>query len=136
MTIPRASLEAYLDDALGEKETVEVEQALRQSEPLRKQLRALMAERDRGEHSITAIWRRERLSCPTRDQLGSFLLQALDPDLNHYIDFHLNVIACAFCQANLADLRSKQEEEPRVRQRRQRFFESSAGLLKAGRARS
>jgi hypothetical protein len=135
MTIPRANLEAYLDDALGEKETVEVEQALRQSEPLRLQLRALMAERDRGEHSINAIWRRERLSCPGRDQLGSYLLQALDPDLHHYIDFHLTVIGCAFCQANLADLRALQVEEPRVRQRRQRFFESSAGLLKAGRAR-
>ena len=136
MSIARATLEAYLEDALGEKETAEVEQALRASEPLRKQLRALMQERDRGEHSISAIWRRERLSCPSRDQLGSYLLKVLDPQAQEYIDFHLNEISCSFCQANLADLQAKQEQEPRTRQRRQRFFESSAGLLKAGRARS
>lgn len=132
----RATLEAYLEDALGEKETAEVEQALRQSEPLRKQLRALMLERDRGEHSISAIWRRERLSCPSRDQLGSYLLKALDPDMHEYVQFHLNVISCSFCQANLADLQAKQDQEPRTQQRRRRFYESSAGLLKAGKARS
>lgn len=131
----RATLESYLDDALGEKETAEIEQALRTSEPLRQQLRALMQERDRGEHSISAIWRRERLSCPSRDQLGSYLLQAVDPDLRDYIDFHLRVISCAFCQANLADLQARQEEEPHSQARRRRFFESSAGLLKAGRDR-
>jgi hypothetical protein len=136
MAINRATLEAYLEDALGEKETAEVEQTLRQSEPLRKQLRALMQERDRGEHSISAIWRRERLSCPSRDQLGSYLLKAVDPAVSEYIQFHLNVISCSFCQANLADLQAKQEEEPRSQQRRRRIFESSAGLLKAGRNRS
>src|SRR2546429_6996730 len=33
--------------------------SLRESEPLRRRLRALMQERDRGDHSIGAIWRRE-----------------------------------------------------------------------------
>jgi hypothetical protein len=130
--ITREQLAGYLDDALGDSETARVEQALRQSEVLRRQLRVVMLERDRGEHSIGAIWRRRRLSCPTREQLGSYLLQVLDPDLHDYIDFHLRTVACSYCLANLADLQSLQSEPaPKVRERRRRIFESSAGLLHA-----
>ena len=50
-----------------------MEQALRESEALQRTLRALMQERDRGEHSIGAIWRRERLTCPSREQIGTVL---------------------------------------------------------------
>src|SRR5215470_536026 len=94
-TISRAQLDGYLDDALSETETVQVEQALRQSEALRRQLRAVMQERDRGEHSIGAIWRRRRLSCPSREQLGSYLLQVLEPEHQDYLDFHLKTIGCS-----------------------------------------
>jgi hypothetical protein len=130
----REHLRAYLDDALSDTETAQVEQALRNSEALRRLLRNLIQERDRGEHSIGAIWRRERLSCPTRDQLGSYLLQVLDPGLQDYIDFHLRTIACPYCQANLADLQSRQREsDTQVKARRRRFYESSAGYLQTTR---
>lgn len=130
-TISRAQLNDYLDDALGDAETAQVEQALRESEPLRRSLRALMQERDRGEHSIGAIWRRERLSCPSREELGSFLLQVLEPDLQDYIEFHLRTVTCPYCLANLGDLEALQREaEPQTKKRRQRYFESSAGLLR------
>jgi hypothetical protein len=123
-------LAGYLDDALDEKETARIEQELRRSEPLRLQLRQLMQERDRGEHSIGAIWRRQRLSCPSREQLGSYLLRALDDDLYDYLEFHLQTIGCAFCLANLADLQAQQREaSAQVQQRRRRYFQSSAGLL-------
>jgi len=132
--ITRAQLTAYLDDALADAETAQVEQALRESEPLRRTLRALIQERDRGEHSIGAIWRRERLSCPSRELLGNFLLQVLEADQADYIDFHIKTVSCPFCQANLADLQALQKESaPQVQKRRQRFFESSAGLLRPGR---
>jgi hypothetical protein len=131
--ISRAQLDSYLDDALSETETVRVEEALRQSEPLRRQLRIAIQERDRGEHSLGAIWRRRRLSCPTREQLGSYLLQALDADVQDYLDFHLKTVGCAYCLANLADLQSlHQQSGPKQQARRRRFFESSAGLLPAG----
>ena len=129
----REQLAGYLDDALSETETAQVEQALRQSEPLRQQLRGLMQERDRGEHSVGAIWRRKRLSCPSRDELGSYLLGALETDHQDYLEFHLRTIGCSFCLANLADLESLQKEPPtKVKERRRRFFESSAGYLKVG----
>ena len=59
--ITRAQLHAYLEDTLNDQETARVEQALRDSEPLRRALRALIQDRDRGEHSIGAIWQRQRL---------------------------------------------------------------------------
>jgi DNA-binding phage protein len=130
----RAQLAGYMDDALGEAETTHIEQALRQSEPLRQQLRELIQERDRGDHSLGAVWRRQRLSCPTRDQLGSYLLKVLEKEQQDYIHFHLHTIACSFCQANLADLEARQKESaPQVKERRRRFFQSSAGLLQTGR---
>src|SRR5262245_9935020 len=128
--ITRETLRVYLDDALTEPESARVEQALRSSEALRGQLRLVMQERDRGDHSLGAVWRRARLTCPSREQLGSYVLQVLDPALQDYVDFHLRTVACPFCQANLTDLQSRQQEAtPQVQQRRRRFFASSAGLL-------
>src|SRR5437868_11633278 len=128
--ITREQLHAYLDDALSDAEAAQVEQALRESEPLRRSLHLAMQERDRGEHSLGAVWRRERLTCPTREQLGSYLLQVLDEAYQDYLDFHLNTVGCPFCNANLADLRALQQEPaPRARERRRRFFETSAGYL-------
>ena len=128
--ISRAQLQSYLEDALGEAETSEIEQTLRKSEALRRMLRLIMQEKDRGEHSLGAIWCRERLSCLSREHLGSYLLQALDTAHRDYIDFHIRTIGCSFCSANLADLQSLHKEPaPKAQARRRRFFESSAGYL-------
>src|SRR5262249_44234837 len=83
--ISREQLNGYLDDALSDAETARVEDALRHSEPLRKQLRALMQERDRGEHSVGAVWRRHRLSCPNREHLGGYLMGILDSEFHDYV---------------------------------------------------
>ena len=129
-TITREQLHAYLDDALSESETARVEQALRGSDPLRRQLQQAMQERDRGDHSLGAVWRRERLTCPSRETLGSFLLQVLDEGEQDYLDFHLKSVGCPYCIANLADLEAQQQEAaPQARERRRRFFQTSAGLL-------
>ena len=108
--ITREQLSAYLDDALGEQESARVELALRESEPLRQSLRQAMQERDRGDHSLGAIWRRERLTCPTREHLGSYVLDVLDDGQRDYLTFHLEQICCPYCGANLADLRAQQAE--------------------------
>ena len=128
--ISREQLHAYLDDALSDAETAKVEQALRDSEALRRSLRQAMQERDRGEHSLGAVWRRERLTCPTREQLGSYLLQTLDDAEQDYVDFHLRTIGCPFCVANLADLEHRRQEvAPETRQRRRRFYETSLTVI-------
>jgi anti-sigma factor RsiW len=131
--ITREQLHAYLDDALSDPETARVEQALRDDESLRKLLRQTMQERDRGDHSLGAVWRRERLTCPSREQLGSYLLRVLDEAEQDYIAFHVNTVGCPFCAANLADLEALQQEAaPRgAKDRRRRFFQSSASYLQA-----
>lgn len=128
--ITRHTLRAFIDDALTETEAARVEQSLRNSEPLRKMLQAVMQERERGDHSIGAIWRHARLTCPSREQLGSYVLQVLEPGLQDYVEFHLQTVACPFCQANLADLESRQQEASKhTQERRRRFFTSSRGFL-------
>jgi hypothetical protein len=51
-----------------------------------------------------------------------------------YLDFHLNDMGCRFCRANLDDLKSAQAAGQQASEtRRQRYFESSAGLLRSKR---
>jgi hypothetical protein len=128
--ITEQTLRAYLDDTLGEAETAHIERELRASEALRGQLRDLLAAGDRGEHSVGAIWRRHRLTCPTREQLGSFLLDVLEPAHRDYVAFHLDVVGCPFCQANLADLKNLDRDAAPAQNFRRRVFDSSANLLK------
>jgi hypothetical protein len=103
--ITRQMLRDYLHDALPDQELVAVEKALRESAKLRAVYKEVVEQEDRGEHTVGAIWRRERVSCPSRDQLGSYVLGAGDPELLDYITFHLTTIGCPYCQANLDDLK-------------------------------
>ena len=128
-TVTREHLRAFLDDALSDCETASLEQLLRSDDKLRQELKVIVQERDRGDHSVGAIWRQERLTCPSREQLGSFLLEVLDESQAGYVEFHLNVIGCSFCQANLDDIKNHQMATPQASQRRRKYYQSSAGLL-------
>jgi hypothetical protein len=126
-----ADLEMYLDEAMPPEEMVRVELALRDDPELAARLAAINGRRDAGVHSLGEIWRRHRLSCPSREQLGSHLLGALPPELDDYIRFHLDTIGCRLCRANLTDLKRRQQEAPEaVETRRRRYFQSSVGRLK------
>jgi hypothetical protein len=125
------ALRAYLLDALPAERMARVEKALRDSSELRDRLESVRQGReDVGLHSLGAIWRRSRLTCPSRQQLGSLLLDALDPELAEYLRFHIEVVACPFCEANLADLKGKTESStPAARSRHARILHSSRHLL-------
>ncbi len=129
-----ATLRAYLTDELPAGTLARVEKALRDSAELRARLEEVRHDRgEAGLHSLGAIWRRNRLTCPTRQQLGSLLLEVLDPDLADYIRFHIDVVGCPFCQANLADLEGKAETTtPAAQTRRQQIVQSSRHLLNGG----
>jgi len=129
--ITQSDLQAYLDEALPPDEMAAVEAELRSRPDLLRQLAAINGRRDAGVHSVGEIWRRQRLSCPPRQQLGSHLLGALDEGHAAYIDFHLNVVGCRYCQANLEDLRRQQDETAEtVKTRRTKYFQSTAGHLR------
>jgi hypothetical protein len=88
-----------------------------------------MRRRDQGGHTVGEIWRRDRLSCPTRATLGSHLLGVLDESLNQYVEFHLETIGCRLCNAVIIELEESRQSQPANNHRRKRYFESSAGML-------
>jgi anti-sigma factor RsiW len=125
-----AELEAYLDEALPADEMARIETALRTNSELAARLAAINARRDSGVHSLGDIWRRHRITCPDRTELGSFLLGVLETGHAAYVRFHLEVVGCRLCQANLADLQQQQAEAAGAASRRRRYLKSSAGLLR------
>lgn len=131
-TIDDDTLRAYLGEALPPVEMARVEKLLRESAKLRAQLERVRSNRaDPNLHSLGAIWRRSRLTCFSREQLGSYLLDVLDPELSDYVAFHIELVECPYCRANLDDLKSKaQTPSPTEQDRRRRIFHSSRGLLR------
>lgn len=126
----RLDLEAYMEEALDAHEMTRIEAALRNDPTLVARMMELGRQREEGQHSLGAIWRRHRASCPNRQTLGGFLLEALAPEEADYVYFHVTEIGCRACQANLKDLESLQaSDSPPVQTRRKRYFETSAGLL-------
>jgi hypothetical protein len=128
---------AYLDEGLPAESMAAIEDALRNDAQLMLQLKEIVARRDSGVHSLGEIWRRYRLSCPTREQLGSHLLGILPEEEADYIRFHVETIGCRYCQANLDDLKSQQAAAAKdahgeqTTRRRKKYFQSSAGHLHA-----
>lgn len=125
------TLRQYLAESLPPTEMARVEKAMRDSAELRDRLEHVRHERsDPNLHSLGAIWRRARLTCVNREQLGSFLLDVLEPEVSSYVKFHVEVVECPFCTANLADLSAKsQPATPVDQERRRRIFHTSRGLL-------
>jgi hypothetical protein len=129
--LSEAELEAYLDEALPMEAMAEIERALRKDAKLAEKLAGINGRRDAGVHTVGEIWRRHRLSCPTREQLGSYLLRALEADLAAFVRFHVEVSGCRTCRANLDDLNRRRTDEPAaVEGRRKKYFQSSAGHLR------
>ena len=127
-----SDLEAFLDESLPVERMAAIEDALRHSEALQRQLTAVNGRRDAGVHSLGEIWRRHRLSCPTREQLGSYLLGVLSREAAGYVKFHVEIVQCRLCAANLDDLRAQQlaSEADATTKRQHRYFQSSAGYLR------
>lgn len=123
-------LEAYLEEALPAADMARVESAVRQEPELLRRLADAIGRREAGAHSVGEIWRRHRLSCPTRTELGGFLLGTLAREANAYVRFHIELIGCRYCTANLDDLQRQQQEAAAATvSRRTRYFQSSAGYL-------
>jgi hypothetical protein len=123
---------AYLEESLSGEVMATIENELRRDSELRDRLSALIAQRESGVHSVGDIWRRNRLSCPSREELGSYLLGAMMDDAAQYVQFHIEQIGCRYCQANLEDLKAAEESSANaanVQQRRNRFFQSSVGRI-------
>jgi hypothetical protein len=127
-----SELEAFLDESLPVERMAVIEDALRQSDELQQRLTAINGRRDAGVHSLGEIWRRHRLSCPSREQLGSYLLGVLTREMADYTKFHLETVGCRYCLASIVDLKAQQSaaEAEIAERRRHKYFQSSAGYLR------
>ena len=124
-----STLLAYIEESLPADVMARIETALRSDDALRKQLGLVISRRDSGVHTVGDIWRRHRLSCPSREDLGSYLLGAMMDDQADYIKFHLEQIGCRYCQSNLDDLSGSHHRDAVVA-RRKKYFQSSVGRLR------
>jgi hypothetical protein len=134
-SIRQNDLDAFLDEALPSEEMARIEQALRNDGHLKERLAETIARRDNGDISIGSLWRSHRLSCPARDELCGLLLGVLPDDAADYIKFHIEVVGCRTCRANLDDLASRQAEAVNgnvedADSRRRKYFQSSVGHLR------
>lgn len=77
--------------------------------------------------TVAKVWRNRRLTCLKRSTLGSYLLDVLENPWKEYTQFHLDVVGCPICVANLQDLESEQEDEPAISN--DQIFQSSVGFL-------
>ena len=124
-----AELFAYLDEDLEAGRMTDIEHELRADPTLHKRLTALRANTSAGNHSLGAIWQSHHVSCPNREDLGNFLLGILPPDQLAFVKTHLEINGCRRCQANVDDLQQQSETRALTQDRRQRYFQSSAGYL-------
>lgn len=131
MSYSNAELFSYLDEAASPERMAAIEEELRSDDELRNRVAGLVAGRDAGLHSLGEVWRRRRLTCPTREELGSFLLGVLDKGHAEYVRFHLEVIECRLCTASLEDLQNQHatSASEEIGARRERYFQSSVGRL-------
>ena len=80
------------------------------------------------ENLLTDLWEYHRFSCPKRNTIGAYMLGTLDSDWHKYVEFHLNILGCRFCRANLDDLQS-QSQETKQEAFQARIMESTVGFL-------
>ena len=126
-----AELEAYLDESLESARAAELEQRLREDRVLLQRLSQINHRRDAGIHTLGEIWRRHQVGVPTIEKMKNHLLGVLPADESDYIEFRINELRCPFTIAMQKDLHAQQVENAELsKTRRERFYKTSAGLLK------
>jgi len=78
--------------------------------------------------SVARVWREHRVTCLKRSTLGSYLLGVLEEPWLSYTQFHLDVVGCPMCLANLADMEAVEDDEAE-NAAPERIFASSVGFL-------
>ena len=97
----------FLRETLSTERMAMVERAARDDPKVVALIASERESMERGDHSLGAMWQEHQLSCPTRQQLGGYVIEAGDKDYFEYVEFHLNVIECGICHANLDDLKTQ-----------------------------
>lgn len=78
--------------------------------------------------SVAKVWRQQRVTCLKRGTLGQYLLGVLEDPWLSYTQFHLDVVGCPLCLANLEDLEAEEQGVDPGESSTQ-IFASSVGFL-------
>ncbi len=78
--------------------------------------------------TVCQVWRAQRITCLKRGTLGQHLLGVLEDPWLSYTQFHLDVVGCPLCLANLADLETEDQGRDPADANAQ-IFASSVGFL-------
>ena len=124
-----ADLEAYLDEGLPPDEMAAIEDAMRNDPELGQKLVQIHGRRDAGIHTLGEIWRRHRLTCPSREQLTLYMDKRLPAEESKYIEFHLNQIHCRLCVASYEDIRISRQPDDDTESRHQRILDRSSSYF-------
>jgi RNA polymerase sigma factor (sigma-70 family) len=93
-----------------------------------------LVDEEHAEITVARVWRDRRLTCLKRSTLGSYLLGVLDDPWLGYTQFHLDVVGCPLCLANLQDLEN--EERGAAPALTESILASSIGFLSRASAES
>ncbi|MFM7130753.1 MAG: hypothetical protein ACKO0V_15490, partial [bacterium] len=101
-------LRQYLRESLVPEAMAAVENRLRSEPALRALLETVREESpDPMVHSVSMAWVGGRLTCPTRPEWARFFSGLVANDRAGYMKFHLEVIECPFCRANVQDMQER-----------------------------
>lgn len=118
---------AYIAEELSLRRSKELENRLKDSGRERLRLSKLLLSLDDQPLSLAQIWRERRLSCPPRSTWQAYLAEEIHGEYKSYLQFHLDVMECRYCAANLADLQTSDESQAEGRVRK--IFATSVGQL-------
>ena len=130
MSKPPARLEAYLDEACPRRKWRGSSTPCATNPEYIDELASINARRNAGMHTLGEIWRRHRLSCPSRRAVGQLSARRPARRRGRPRAFHVETIGCRLCRASLTGLGNREKEAPQeVETRRRKYFQSSAGYL-------
>lgn len=128
---PDAELEAFLDETLDSQRATEIEEVLKSDNELLERLTRINGRRNAGVHTLGEIWRRNQIGVPSVEMMGNYLLGVTSAEESDYIEFRIDKLKCPFTLAMHDDLvRQRNENAEQSTSRREKFFKSSANLLK------
>ena len=78
--------------------------------------------------SVAEVWRQQRVTCLKRGTLGQYSLGVSEEPWLSYTQFHLDVVGCPLCLANLEDLEDEEQGVDPGESSTQ-IFASSVGFL-------
>ena len=106
------TLRLYLDEALDPQAMATIEKRLRQEPLLLQRLDEIRQSLfDHATHSLGMAWIEGRLTCPARSEWTKHFNGLSETPRSAYLKFHLEVILCPFCLANVTDLRQRQSRK-------------------------